>query len=237
MITLNGFHGRFPVPYGEFSLPTLQVGHNRYRQSPFLLTSFLQLDRLRQCWFSEFSQREKRELGENPRLPRSGKRERFHNTHWPFQAGKLWIVGARRKPKGSQARRPAGMWLWRDNRSRYDTEASREVSRSELVRISVLTSVLGSRPTLPHGFSVTRGDISRYEIHSRVRRISTGIFSSRSCAKVDPCAQPMTEGEVHARRTCRKNQPPHSPARHHSDPRRRQTSRLTTIRDSIRPWK
>ncbi len=112
------------------------------------------------------------------------------------------------------------MWLWRDNRSRYDTEASREVSRSELVRISVLTSVLGSRPTLPHGFSVTRGDISRYEIHSRVRRISTGIFSSRSCAKVDPCAQPMTEGEVHARCTCRKNQPPHSPARHLSDTRR-----------------
>lgn len=109
-------------------------------------------------------------------------------------------------------------------------------SRSELVRISVLTSVLGSRPTLPHGFSVTRGDISRYEIPSRVRRISTGIFSSRSCAKVDPCAQPMTEGEVHARRTCRKNQPPHSPARLHSDPRRRQTSSFTTIRDSIRTW-
>ena len=110
-------------------------------------------------------------------------------------------------------------------------------SRSELVRISVLTSVLGSRPTLPHGFSVTRGDISRYEIPSRVGRISTGICSSRSCAQVYPCAQPMAEGEVHARRTCRKNPPPHSPARLHSDPRRRQTSKLATIRDSIRTWK
>jgi hypothetical protein len=213
------------------------IGTESSPSGAILLTSFHQLDTLRKCWFSEFSQRAKRELGENPRLPGSGKRERFHDTHWPFQAGKLWIVGARRKPKGSQARRPASMWLWRDNRSRIDPEASREVSRSELVRSSILTSVLGSRPTLPHGFSVTRGGLSRYEIHSRVRRISAGFFSSRSCAKVDPCAQPMTEGEVHARRTCRKNQPPRSPARHHSDPRRRPTNRLTTIRDSIRTGK
>ena len=126
----------------------------------------------------------KREPGESPRLPRSGERERFHDTHWPFQAGKLWIVGARRKPKGSQARRPASIWLWRDNRSRYDPEASREVSRSELVRIQVPTSVLGSRPTLPHGFSVTRGGVSQYGILSRVRRNSADNFSSRFCAKV-----------------------------------------------------
>ena len=173
--------------------------HNSRCGTPFLLTTILQLYTLPPCWFSGFYQRAKRELGENPRLPRSGKRERFHDTHWPFLAGKLWIVGARRKPKGSQARRPASIWLWRDYRSRNDPEASREVSRSELVRISAFTSVLGSRPTLPHGFSVTREGISRYEILSRVKRISTGFFSSRSCAKVDPCAQPMTEGEVHAR--------------------------------------
>lgn len=56
------------------------------------------------------------------------------------------MIGTRRKPKCSRARRPASIRHGRDNLSRFDLETSREVSRSELVRIQSPSFRSRSRP-------------------------------------------------------------------------------------------
>src|ERR1700716_8537 len=71
----------------------------------------------------------KREPGENPGLPRSGKRERGPRDALAFRAGKRWTLGKRRKPKRSRVRRPANIWRRGDLRSQLDLEASLSSSR------------------------------------------------------------------------------------------------------------
>ena len=85
----------------------------------------------------------------------------------------------RRKPKRSQARRPASIRFGRDNLSRFGLETSREVSRSELVRKQSPLSVL----VHDHPLTWFCRHPSGVELGSRdtciFTRISTATFSSR----------------------------------------------------------
>ena len=88
---------------------TLSVVPGELSTTIFRLTVTIQCSTLHLVLVLGDVLRAKREPGENPGLPRSGKRERRPRIALAFGAGKRWTVGIRRKPERSQARRPASI--------------------------------------------------------------------------------------------------------------------------------